>query len=176
MTFFQSAFIFAKIPIKLCKTDKKNDPHNATVDAPENEIGEEDNDADQTEKPKDTDGGASKENPSGNDQQMSSKPIKTHVVNKAPAIHFARFFARALYALWVSIHINLLNDFSKQDEYRNDKKLTKIVKQLNDKKVIKPLETFAVYSCIHLDYVFRTHSKQAIINDYRYLMNIYGDF
>ena len=113
---------------------------------------------------------------SKNDQQQSqpiSKKPKTHAVGKAPAIHFARFGSRSVYAVWVSIHFNLMVEFFEQDENKNDKKLAKIIKQLQSVKVMKPLKIFAIYSCIHLDYVFRSHSKQAIINDYRYLMNIY---
>ena len=108
------------------------------------------------------------------DVDISSLPeeIPFFIVGKPGGIHHARFFSRSYYSTWVAIHILLILEFTELDENKKDQKLSKIKKQLTNNKLIEKLDFFAVYSCIHLDYVFRTHSKQAVINDYRYLINI----
>ena len=109
-----------------------------------------------------------------NDSDVDDIPDnqKVFIVNKAGGIHHARFFARSLYAVWIWIHIRMILDFAAKAENKTDAKLQTIKKQLQDKDLLKRMDLFAVFSCIHLDYVYRSHSYQSIVNDYRFLRNI----
>lgn len=97
---------------------------------------------------------------------------KFFLVGLLGAIHFARFFSRNQYAVWISIYRKLILEFSSQSEQLKDAKLQKIASLLKNPVVIKKLDLFAIYSCLHLDLTFRSHSRQAIINNYQFLLNV----
>ena len=121
--------------IKLCKSDKRNDPR---ID---------------------------------NDLITDDTPV--FIVGKPGGIHHARFFSRSYYSVWLSIYFEMLLEFADRVENEKDQKLAKIIKQMTNKKLQSALNFFAIYSSIHLDYVFRTHNKQTIINDYQYLKHVH---
>ena len=107
------------------------------------------------------------------DPESITELTPVYIINKLSGIHHARFFSRNSYSVWIAVHEDLLIEFAALPANSNDQKLQKIVKQLVNKDVHSRLDIFTLFSCIQLDHVFRTHSKQAIINEYRYLMNIY---